>query len=117
MNRVKGIIPLWEREGETLVNIVPQKRKRQLSPHAVRRNCGISRAKANQNLPFPIFNVRFVDKALKIGYNKINLRCTEFGINAIHVIKSGAYVRGDRQGLNFGKSDASRRGTHLLKAG
>lgn len=35
-------------------------------------------------------------------------------ICGIHVIYSGAVIRGDRQGLIIGKSDASRCGTHLL---
>ena len=36
----------------------------------------------------------------------------------IHIINSGAVIRGDRQGLYlYGKSEASRCGTHLLKAG
>ena len=35
----------------------------------------------------------------------------------LHIMNSGAVIRGDRQGLFYGKSDASRCGTHLLKAG
>ena len=44
-----------------------------------------------------------------------------FGVRClcgIHIIYSGAVIRGDRQGLYlYGKSEASRCGTHLLKAG
>lgn len=43
-----------------------------------------------------------------------------FGVRlicGIHIIYSGAVIRGDRQGLIFGKSDTSRCGTHLLLAG
>ena len=35
----------------------------------------------------------------------------------IHIIYSGAVIRGDRQGLFYGKFEASRCGTHLLYAG
>lgn len=35
----------------------------------------------------------------------------------IHIIYSGAVIRGDRQGLLSGKFEASRYGTHLLEAG
>ena len=35
----------------------------------------------------------------------------------IHNFNTGAVIRGDRQGLFYGKSEASRCGTHLLKAG
>ncbi len=44
-----------------------------------------------------------------------------FGVRricGIHIIYSGAVIRDDRQGLYlYGKSEASRCGTHLLKAG
>ena len=43
-----------------------------------------------------------------------------FGVRlfcGIHIIYSGAVIRGDRQGLPGGKFDASRCGTHLLLAG
>ncbi len=43
-----------------------------------------------------------------------------FGVRrfcGIHDIYSGAVIRGDRQGLFYGKSEASRCDTHLLKAG
>ena len=43
-----------------------------------------------------------------------------FGVRlicGIHIIYTGAVIRGDRQGLIIGKSEASRCGTHLLLAG
>ena len=43
-----------------------------------------------------------------------------FGVRlicGIHNIYTGAVIRGDRQGLFYGKSEASRCGTHLLLAG
>ena len=43
-----------------------------------------------------------------------------FGVRrfcGIHITNSGAVIRDDRQGLFYGKFDASRCGTHLLKAG
>ena len=43
-----------------------------------------------------------------------------FGVRCIcgiHIIYSGAVIQGDRQGLFYGKFEASRCGTHLLKAG
>ncbi len=43
-----------------------------------------------------------------------------FGVRrfcGIHSIYSGAVIRGDRQGLIIGKSEASRCGTHLLTSG
>ena len=43
-----------------------------------------------------------------------------FGVRlfcGIHIICSGAVIRGDRQGLLSGKFEASRCGTHLLLAG
>ena len=43
-----------------------------------------------------------------------------FGVRricGIHIIYSGAVIRGDRQGLFYGKFEAFRCGTHLLTAG
>ena len=50
----------------------------------------------------------------------IKIQSAVFGVRrlcGIHSIYSGAVIRGDRQGLHCGKSDASRCGTHLLFAG
>ena len=35
----------------------------------------------------------------------------------IHIFYKGAVIRGDRQGLFYGKSEASRCGTHLASCG
>ena len=35
----------------------------------------------------------------------------------IHIFYTGAVIRDDRQGLFYGKSDASRCGTHLARSG
>ena len=35
----------------------------------------------------------------------------------IHIFDTGAVIRDDRQGLFYGKSDASRCGTHLARSG
>ncbi len=43
-----------------------------------------------------------------------------FGVRrfcGIHIIYTGAVIRGDRQGLFYGKFEASRCGTHLLTSG